>query len=385
MRVVIAPDKFKGTATAAQIATSIGAALDDAGHATVAVPMADGGDGTLDALGGANRTTAVAGPDGEPVEAAWRLSRKTAVIEMALASGLVLAGGPEENDPLNATTRGTGELIEAAIARGAQRIIVGLGGSATTDGGMGAVEAIGSPARVAGVQLEIATDVNTLFVDAARVFGPQKGATAAQVKFLEARLHGLAERYRDDFGVDVEQVVGGGAAGGLGGGLVALGGTIVSGFELISDELGLFEQIETADVVVTGEGRLDAESEGRLDAESFDGKVVGGVAEMAAEVGARLIVVAGAIDGSAADYDLGPKGVAISLSERFGHIEAMTDPARCAATAVGRNGGGRGARKHFLSLDTPGVSKLLLPDAGRDYLAAIGEGELDLDDDSVES
>lgn len=326
MRVVIAPDKFKGTATATAIAHAVAEALTGAGHDAVAVPMADGGDGTLDALGGPNRTTTVTGPDGEPVEARWRLSHKRAVIEMALASGLVLAGGAQENDPLNATTRGTGELIEAAIARGAQRIIVGLGGSATTDGGMGAVEAIGSPARVAGVRLEVATDVNTLFVDAARVFGPQKGATKAQVKFLEARLRGLAERYRDDFGVDVEQVIGAGAAGGLGGGLVALGGTIVSGFELISDELGLFEQIETADVVVTGEGRLDAES--------FDGKVVGGVAEMAAEVGARLVVVAGEIDGSADDYDLGAGGLAISLSERFGHIEAMTDPAGCSAIAV---------------------------------------------------
>jgi len=326
MRVVIAPDKFKGTATASQIAAAIATAVEDGGHDACVVPMADGGDGTLDALGGANRETTVTGPGGEPVVAPWRLSHKLAVIEMALASGLVLAGGPESNDPLNATTRGTGELIDAAIARGAQRIIVGLGGSATTDGGMGAVDAIGSPARIAGVRLEVATDVNTRFVDAARVFGPQKGASAAQVKFLESRLRGLAERYRDAYGVDVEDVVGAGAAGGLGGGLVALGGTIVSGFDLIADELGLFEQIEQADVVITGEGQLDAES--------FDGKVVGGVAEMAAEAGARLIVVAGVIDGSVADYDLGHNGLAISLVERFGHIEAVTDPGFCAARAV---------------------------------------------------
>jgi len=326
MRVVIAPDKFKGTATAAEIADGVAKALRSQGHEAVTVPMADGGDGTLDALGGANRTTTVTGPNGEPVEAPWRLSKKLAIIEMALASGLVLAGGPAENDPLDATSRGTGELIETAVARGAKRIIVGLGGSATTDGGLGALEAIGSPARLRGIQIEIATDVNTRFVDAARVFGPQKGATPAQVAFLESRLRGLAERYRDNYGVDVESVVGSGAAGGLGGGLVALGGTIIGGFDLIADEVGLFEQIEQADVVVTGEGQLDAES--------FNGKVVGGVAEMAAEAGARLIVVAGAIDASGRDRPETTRATVVSLSERFGHVEAMTDPSTCSAIAV---------------------------------------------------
>lgn len=326
MRIVIAPDKFKGTATAREIADAIAATVRHAGHEAITVPMADGGDGTLDALGGANRTTTVTGPNGQPVDAAWRLSKQVAVIEMALASGLVLAGGPEENDPLNATTRGTGELIEAAISRGAQRIIVGLGGSATTDGGLGAIEAIGSPARLLGVQIEVATDVTTTFVDAARVFGPQKGASPAQVAFLEARLRGLAERYRDDYDVDVEDLPGAGAAGGLGGGLVALGGSIVSGFELIGDETGLFEHIEGADVVITGEGRLDGES--------FNGKVVGGVAAMAAECGVRLIVVAGSIEGSGADYALGADGRAISLTDRFGAAAALRDPAGCSATVV---------------------------------------------------
>ena len=325
MRIVVAPDKFKGTATASQIASAIGDQLLADGHDVVLVPMADGGDGTLEALGGPNRTTTVTGPNGDPVEAPWRLSKSVAVIEMALASGLVLAGGPTENDALNATTRGTGELISAAIARGAKRVIVGLGGSATTDGGLGAVEAIGSPARLRGVEVEVATDVNTLFVDAARVFGPQKGATDAQVAFLEARLRGLAERYRDDFGVDVESVRGAGAAGGLGGGLVALGATIVSGFDLIADELRLFEHIEHADVVITGEGRLDAES--------FDGKVVGGVTEMAHEVGARVIVVAGDIS-TTSDDNLCDQDVAISLSARFGVDTAMARPAQSSAQAV---------------------------------------------------
>ena len=318
MRVVVAPDKFKGTASASEIAKAVARAVREAGHEAVMVPMADGGDGTLEALGGPNRTTTVTGPTGEPVDAPWRLSKRLAVIEMALASGLVLAGGPEGNDPLNSTTRGTGELIDAAIARGAQRIIVGLGGSATTDGGLGAIEAIGSPARLAGVSVEVATDVNTLFVDAARIFGPQ-------IAFLEARLRGLAERYRDDFDVDVEQIFGSGAAGGLGGGLVALGATIVSGFELIAEELGLFEEIEQADLVITGEGQLDNAS--------FDGKVVGGVAEMAAEVGARLVVVAGAIE-DLSSLPIPENALVISLTERFGLEQAMAGPARCAQMVV---------------------------------------------------
>lgn len=323
MRVLVAPDKFKGTATARELIEVASLRLAALGHEVDGIAMADGGDGTLDALGGANRTTTVTGPLGDPVDAPWRLSRGEAVIEMATASGLVLAGGAEGNDPLNATTRGTGELIAAAVTRGAKRIIVGLGGSATTDGGLGAIEAIGSPARVAGVQLEVATDVTTRFVDAARVFGPQKGATDAQVAFLEARLRGLATRYRDDFGVDVTEVDGAGAAGGLGGGLVVLGASITSGFDLIADELGLFEAIELADVVVTGEGQLDNES--------FAGKVVGGVAEMAVATGTRLIAVAGRI----ADGTELPDGIeAISLTERFGADRAIADPAGGFAAVV---------------------------------------------------
>jgi glycerate kinase len=325
MRIVIAPDKFKGTASAQEIADSIASVLRQAGHDVVVVPMADGGEGTLDALGGPNRTTTVTGPNGEQVTAAWRLSKRLAVIEMALASGLVLAGGAAENDPLNATTRGTGELIDVAITRGAQRIIVGLGGSATTDGGLGAVEALGSSARLSGVTLEAATDVNTLFIDAARVFGPQKGATPPQVAFLESRLSGLATRYRVTFGVDVREVVGSGAAGGLGGGLVALGATVVSGFELIADELGLFDEIEKADVVITGEGLLDDES--------FNGKVVGGVAEMANECGVRAVVIAGQVDEAISARFMEDVTV-ISLAELFGLQRAMRDAALCCAEAV---------------------------------------------------
>lgn len=328
MRVVVAPDKFKGTATAPALAQALADVASRAGHDVVAHALADGGDGTLDALGGANRTTTVTGPLGDDVEADWRLSKGVAVIEMARASGLVLAGGAAGNDPLAATTRGTGELIMAAVSRGAKRIIVGLGGSATTDGGLGAVEVIGSAPRLGGVQVEVATDVFTTFVDAAPVFGPQKGATPAQVAFLQARLRGVAERYRDEFGVDVEHAPGSGAAGGLGGGLLAVGAEIIGGFDLIADEVGLFASMEAADLVVTGEGQLDAES--------LNGKVVGGVAEIAAECGAKMLVIAGAVDASfdPARFDhagLPAPPTVISLAEVFGLERAMAEPVSCAA------------------------------------------------------
>ena len=147
------------------------------------------------------------GPLGDPVSAPWRLRNGTAVIEMALASGLALVGGPDDNDPIAATTHGTGELIAAALDAGAKRIIVGMGGSATTDGGLGAVRAVWVPGRLRGVQLVAACDVRTAFVDAARVFAPQKGATPAQVALLTRRLERLVEVYRRDFGVDVAPLV----------------------------------------------------------------------------------------------------------------------------------------------------------------------------------
>ena len=329
MRVLVAPDKFKGTASAGDIAAAVVAALEEVGHEAIAIPMADGGEGTLEALGGANRTTSVTGPGGEPVEAAWRLSKGLAVIEMAEASGLSLAGGPEVNDPVDATTRGTGELIMAAITRGAKRIIVGLGGSATTDGGLGAVEAIGSPARLLGVELEVATDVTTTFIDAAEVFGPQKGATPAQVAFLKTRLRGLAEQYRDRYGVDVESAPGSGAAGGLGGGLMAFGGRIVSGFDLIADELRLFETLQTVDLIITGEGRLDQES--------FNGKVVGGVVELAAEVNKPVLAIAGMVEPELWARSGLPRDVtAVSLSEQFGADESNANPAALAARVAGQ-------------------------------------------------
>src|SRR5690606_36055176 len=145
--------------------------------------------------GGANRTTTVTGPLGEPVDAAWRLDGRTAVIEMARAAGLDLVGGPEGNDPVAASTAGVGEAIGAALDAGARRVIVGVGGSATTDGGLAALRALHPLARLRGVELLVACDVRTPFLDAAPVFAPQKGATPAQVELLRRRLERLAQVY----------------------------------------------------------------------------------------------------------------------------------------------------------------------------------------------
>jgi glycerate kinase len=261
------------------------------------------------------------GPLGDAVDASWRLSGRTAIIEMARASGLVLVGGAEGNDPIAAATHGTGELIAAALDAGARRILVGMGGSATTDGGLGAIRAVWTPGRLRGFDLVAACDVHTRFVDAAEVFAPQKGATPAQVQLLKRRLERLAQVYIDDYGVDVRELDGGGAAGGLAGGLAVLGAKLVSGFDIIADELDLDDQIAGADLVVTGEGFVDAQS--------FEGKVVGGVAAMAAELGVPVLAVAGEVfDGAEAKIDT------VSLVEQFGRERALTDPTGCIEEAV---------------------------------------------------
>jgi glycerate 2-kinase len=322
MRVVAAVDKFRGTATGADIAAAIGHACWEQGHDCVEFALADGGEGLIEVLGGPNRTTVVTGPLGTPVEAPWRFHRGTAIIEMALASGLVLAGGDEGNDPMNATTAGTGELIDAALTAGAERIIVGLGGSATTDGGLGAIQAIGTPARLKAVELLIACDVTTRFTDAATVFGPQKGATPAQIKMLTGRLEQLADRYERDFGIDVRDIEGSGAAGGLGGALAALGGKLTPGFDLVADELDVYEQLESADLVITGEGHLDAQS--------FEGKVVGGVADIAAEHGIPVAVIVGI-----ADDDVRDRLPTWAIADRFGEERALREPLWCVGQVAG--------------------------------------------------
>ena len=321
MRVLAAVDKFRGTATAAQVASAIGHACWELGVDCVEAPIADGGEGTLDALGGPNRTTRVTNPLGEPVEAQWRLVGDTAVIEMARASGLSLVGGAKKNDVIAASTIGTGQLIDTALNDGAKRIIVCVGGSATVDGGLGAIRAIGTPARLRGTEFIVACDVRALFTDAARLFGAQKGATPVQIEFLSGRLEQLQQSYISDYGIDVSLLIGGGAAGGLAGGLGALGASLVPGFDVVADEVGLHEQIAQCDLIITGEGYLDNES--------FDGKVVGGIQQLAQQFKKPVVVICGG-----ADVDAQQRIDSFSLIENFGEAEAFSQPLMCIEKAA---------------------------------------------------
>ncbi len=329
MRLLAAPDKFRGTLSAREAAAAIAAGGEQAGWDADELPLADGGEGTLDVLGGGNQQAIVSGPLGEPVEAALRLEdNDTALIEAALACGLSLAGGPERNDPLRATSRGVGELIAVALAEGAGRIVVTVGGVASTDGGLGALEAL-QPALPLPVPLDVACDVDARFLDAADVFAPQKGATPEQVQILRERLERQAERYRDEFGVGVLDLPGAGAAGGLAGGLAAIGARLLPGFDLVASRLGLDERLEEADLVVTGEGRLDPKS--------LTGKVVGEVLARAGAAGVETLVVAG-------DVASETPVAALSLVARYGPERALAEPAECltevvaSALATRRNG-----------------------------------------------
>ncbi|HEY2354781.1 MAG TPA: glycerate kinase [Gaiellaceae bacterium] len=306
MRVLASPDKFRGTLSAREAAAAIARGASRAGCEAIELPLADGGEGTLDVLGGANRTTVVTGPFGTSVEASWRLENGVALIEAAQACGLTLAGGAEGNDPLRATTRGVGELIAAATRAGAERVVVAVGGVASTDGGVGAVEALGGRLEA---PVEVAADVSARFLDAADVFAPQKGATPEQVALLRDRLARL----------DVPDQPGAGAAGGLAGGLAAIGATIVPGFELVAGLLDLDRWLADAELVITGEGLVDATS--------LTGKVVGGVIACAAQAGVGTLVVAGdVVTNSPID--------AVSLVALCGRARAHAEPAECLAEVV---------------------------------------------------
>jgi glycerate 2-kinase len=270
-KVIVCPDSFKGTFTARGVAAAIASGVREAGREAVELPLADGGEGTLDALlarGGERRTATVAGPLGDLVDAAYGLldGGRVGLVEMAQASGLMLVPA-ERRDAWRASTRGTGELIAAAAGGGAERILVSVGGSATTDGGAGALAAL-ADAAVEVPPLTVLCDVATPFEDAAVVFGPQKGADSATVERLTERLGDLASTLpRDPRGVPMT-----GCAGGLSGALwAAHGAELVSGANFFLDLLGFDRLLGEAGLVITGEGRLDKQS--------MAGKVVGAVAE----------------------------------------------------------------------------------------------------------
>jgi glycerate kinase len=356
MRIVVAPQEFKGSLTAFQaaqaIADGLSRALPDVD--LVLVPMADGGPGTVEAVVAAKnghwQSTAVRGPLGAPVDAAWGIiDGDTAVIEMAAASGLVLV--PEsQRDPRIASTYGTGQLIAAALAAGCRRIIVGMGGSATNDGGAGVAQALGARlldddgrdlppggaalARLACIDVSgldprldqagvfAATDVfNPLCgpQGASSVYGPQKGATPEMVRELDAALAHYAAVIERDLGVRVMDVAGAGAAGGLGAGLVAfLGAEIVPGAKLVADAVGLEQRMAGADLVIAGEGRLDAQT-------GF-GKAPWEVARLAREAGLPVIAIAGALR-----EDCGPE-----LLDAFGAVATILPPGVSPQEAMAR-------------------------------------------------
>jgi len=355
MKVVIAPDTFKESIPAPQAAAAIAEGVLEAcaGAQIDVCPMADGGEGTVEAMvaatGGTFATAEVFDPLGSPVRARFGLlgapvsdalpgefglaaaemlaggegkpsSGNIAVIEMAAASGLSLVR-PEDRDPLRTTTFGTGLLIMAAIDAGAAEIIVGLGGSATVDGGCGAAQALGVTftdadgeaclcgmgggvlaglesidvsdryARLDGVRVRVACDVTNPLIGpngAAAVYAPQKGATSEMVAQLEVGLTRLADIVRRDLGIEIAALPGGGAAGGLGAGLVAFAGaTLESGAKLVASAVGLKRRLAGADLCITGEGSFDAQS--------ASGKTVSEVAALAGESGVPAICIAGRV------------------------------------------------------------------------------------------
>lgn len=288
--VLIAPDSFKGTFRAAQVAEAVGRGLEAGGWSVDRCPIADGGEGTLDvligAIGGEQLAASASDPLGRPIDTAFvrgedGSGRTVAIVEAAAASGLTLVA-PGERDAVAASTAGTGELILAAIESGAQVVYVGVGGSATTDGGAGALRAIARGGGLGGARLVVLCDVRTPFEDAARVFGPQKGARAADVTRLTKRLHALARRFmRDPRGVPMT-----GAAGGLSGGLWAeLGAELVPGAPFVLDLLDFDRRMRASRAVVTGEGRLDRQS--------LAGKAVSEVATRARQAGVPCHAIVG--------------------------------------------------------------------------------------------
>jgi glycerate kinase len=286
--VLVAPDSFKGTFSAPQVAAAIGRGLERAGLMPPDLcPVADGGEGTLDALlpqlGGEVVGVEVQDPLERPVRAGFGLVEDggTALVEMAAASGLGLVA-EDERDAWAATTYGTGELIAAAVEAGAQVVLVAVGGSATTDGGAGAIEAIEAAGGLRGARLVVLCDVRTPFEDAPRVFGPQKGADPDMVVRLRERLDELARRLpRDPRGVPMT-----GGAGGLSGGLWAqYGATLEPGATWVLDALGFDERMRASRAVVTGEGKLDEQT--------LEGKLVGEIGTRARQAGVPLHAIVG--------------------------------------------------------------------------------------------
>ncbi len=359
MKIVIAPDSYKESLTALEVATEIEAGFrevfPDADY--LKLPMADGGEGTVAAMvaatGGTLVEVEVTGPLGEKVTAYYGLTGdgKTAIIEMAAASGLALVA-PALRNPMNTTSYGTGELIRAALHAGINHLIIGIGGSATNDGGAGMLQALGvalldgagleigfgggqlahldridirtMDPRLRQCRIEAACDVTNPLTGsrgASAVFGPQKGATPEMVAQLDANLCRYAGLISRDLGVQVELVPGAGAAGGMGAALLAfLGAQLRPGIDIVMEAVGLEEYVKDADLVITGEGCIDSQT--------INGKTPIGVARMAKRFGKPVIGIAGCLAGDAAVvHSHGIDAVFSVLSQTCTVDEALTNAA----------------------------------------------------------
>jgi len=328
MKIVVAPQGFKGSLNAEQVAQAIAEGIRRVlpDIETILVPLADGGEGTVQALvystHGKTVSVEVTGPLGDKVSAEWGLlgDGVSAVVEMASASGITLVP-PEKLNPMVATTYGTGELIRAALDAGCRKLIIGIGGSATNDGGAGMAQALGAKflddkgkelpwggaalaglnridisgldSRIAGCEIIVASDVTNPLVGpdgASRVYGPQKGATEDMSRHLDEALTNYARVVKKDLGIDVVDMPGAGAAGGLGAGLVAfLGARLMSGIEIVSQAAGFADHLKGAALVFTGEGRMDAQT--------LFGKTVSGVATRAKALQVPVIAIVGELTG----------------------------------------------------------------------------------------
>ncbi len=337
MKIIVAPDSFKGNLSAVEVADclEVGIKKADERIEVIKIPVADGGEGTVDALltaaGGEKIKTRVTGPLGETVDSFYGILKggKTAVMEMAAAAGLDLVP-PEARDPRQTSTYGVGELIREALNKGCRRIILGLGGSATNDGGMGMAQALGAKFRdgqgnllgpegknlpeVSTINLEemdprlkdteiiAASDVKNAFTGpegATYVYGPQKGADRNTMDYLEKGMKNLAAVIKKELNLELQDVPGSGAAGGLGGGMAAFAGAgIIPGIEVVIEVAELEKALETADLVITGEGKTDAQT-------AF-GKVPVGIAGVARQKGVPVVCISGGLaPGFEEIYNLG--------------------------------------------------------------------------------
>ena len=370
MKIILAPDSFKGSLTSMEVAEAMESGINRVlpGAECIKIPMADGGEGTvqslLDAVGGELIGCTVKGPAGRSVNAGYGMlaDKRTAVIEMAAASGLSLVNGRSRN-PLKTTSYGTGELICDALDRGAEKIILGIGGSATNDAGVGMAQALGVVFRTregriirqtgAGGMLHkiesvdlggrhpklnrarilVACDVDNPLSGkngAAHVFAPQKGADAAMVKVLDENLKHLARVIKRELGIDVDKVPGAGAAGGLGAGLLVFAGArLESGIDIISKATSIEAHLQSADLVITGEGRVDFQT-------AF-GKTPAGIARLAGEYGVPVVAIGGGLADDAGEaYRHGIHGLEAAIARDMPLDEALANSREYIANAAER-------------------------------------------------